>query len=462
MRWCPSLLLFGFLAAVNALSSSGNRLLVVLEDAAEKGSYSTLWGDLEARGYNLFFESPKNEKLSLFELGDRAYDHVLLLPPKSKGFGPSLSPKNLVDFMNSDGNILLTLSGKSTTPSAVSSLLLEFDLHLSVDRSSVAVDHFNYDTLSASEKHDVLILQRPGSLRSDTKNFFGGEGVLAFPNASPHTLGDNSLLAPILRAPKTAYSYNPKEDSGSVEEVFATGSQLALVSAMQARNSARFTLLGSVESLQDQWFSATVKTPGGKEVKTGNREFAKQLTAWTFKETGVLKVGKIEHHLAKDDLSAEDLNPKIYRIKNETVFSVEVSEYDYDRFVPFEVPANDALQLEFTMLSPFHRLNLEPTQTTENSTIYSTQFTVPDQHGIFSFRVNYKRPFLTNIEEKHEVTVRHYAHNEYPRSWKISGGWVWIAGLWSVIGGFVAFVFVWLYSEPPAAEAAKLRGKKTQ
>ncbi|KAL4736341.1 Dolichyl-diphosphooligosaccharide--protein glycosyltransferase subunit WBP1 [Aspergillus similis] len=460
MRWCSSLLLFGFLAAVNALSSSGSRLLVVLEDATEKGLYSTLWGDLEARGYNLIFDSPKNEQLSLFELGERAYDHLLLLPPKSKGFGPSLSPKNLVDFLNSEGNILLALSGKSTTPSAVSSLLLEFDLHLSTDRSSITVDHFNYDTLSASEKHDVLLLERPGKLRYDTKEFFSGEGVVAVPSASPHTLGDNSLLAPILRAPTTAYSYNPKEESGSVEDVFATGSQLALVSAMQARNSARFTVLGSVETLQDKWFSATVKAPGGEEVQTVNREFAKQLTAWTFKETGVLKVGKIEHHLAKDDLTAEDLNPNIYRIKNETVFSIEISEYNYDGYIPFEVPANDNIQLEFTMLSPFHRLNLQQSATTPNSTIFSTQFTVPDQHGIFSFRVNYKRPFLTNIEEKHEVTVRHFAHNEYPRSWKITGGWVWIAGLWSVIAGFLAFVVVWLYSEPATAEKAKT--KKTQ
>lgn len=47
MRWCLSLLLFGFLAVVHALSSSGNRLLVVLEDEAEKDAYSTFWGDLE-------------------------------------------------------------------------------------------------------------------------------------------------------------------------------------------------------------------------------------------------------------------------------------------------------------------------------------------------------------------------------------------------------------------------------
>ncbi|RAH47846.1 dolichyl-diphosphooligosaccharide-protein glycotransferase [Aspergillus brunneoviolaceus CBS 621.78] len=456
MRWCLSFFLFGFLAVVNALSSSGNRLLVVLEDASEKGLYSTLWSDLKARGYDIAFESPKSDQLSLFELGERAYDHLLLLPPKSKGFGPSLSPKNIVDFLNKDGNVLLALSGKSTTPSAISSLLLELDLHLSTDRSSIVVDHFNYDTLSAAERHDVLLLQRPGQLRPDTKSYFDGEGVLALPRAAPHTLGDNILAAPILRAPVTAYSYNPKEEVAAVEDIWATGSQLSLISTLQTRSSSRFTLLGSVESLQDKWFTATVKAPGsGEETKTVNQEFAKQLTAWTFKETGVLKVGKIEHHLAQDDITAEDLNPTIYRVKNETVFSIEISEYSYDKFVPFEMPAEDALQLEFTMLSPFHRLKLEPAYRTENSTVFRTQFTVPDQHGIFSFRVNYKRPFLTTIEEKHEVTVRHFAHNEFPRSWKISGGWVWIAGLWSVIGGFMAFVAVWLYSEPASAQVKK-------
>ncbi|PLB37953.1 dolichyl-diphosphooligosaccharide-protein glycotransferase [Aspergillus candidus] len=458
MRWCLSILLFSFLAVAHALSSSGNRLLVVLEDADDKGLYSTFWGDLEARGYDLDFQSPKSSDLSLFKYGEKAYDHLLILPPRSKGLGPALSPKNIVDFVNNDGNVLLGLSGKSTTPSAISSLLIELDFHMSSDRSSVVVDHFNYDTISAPEKHDVLIVPRPGQLRPDTKDFFGGEGVLAFPTASPHTLGDdNNLVAPIVRAPATAYSYNPKESSGSVEEVAATGSQLDIVSAMQGRNSARFTLLGSVESLQDHWFSATVKTPSGKKTQTANREFAQQLTAWTFKETGVLKVGKVEHSLATD-VELKEPNPAMYRVKNEIVYSIELSEYDQDHFVPFEVPANDALQLEFTMLSPFHRLDLEPSGRTANSTIYSTRFTVPDQHGIFSFRVNYKRPFFSNIEEKEEVTVRHFAHDEFPRSWKITGGWVWIAGLWSVIGGFLAFVVVWLYSAPKAT----VDSKKTQ
>ena len=37
-----------------------------------------------ARGYDLTFGSPMDDKLSLFHLGERAYDHILILPPKSK------------------------------------------------------------------------------------------------------------------------------------------------------------------------------------------------------------------------------------------------------------------------------------------------------------------------------------------------------------------------------------------
>ena len=109
------------------------------------------------------------------------------------------------------------------------------------------------------------------------------------------------------------------------------------------------------------------------------------------------------------------------------------------------------------MLSPFHRLALLPVQVTQNSTLYSTAFTLPDQHGIFAFKVNYKRPFMTNVEFKREVTVRHFAHDEWPRSWMISGGWVWIAGIWVTVTGWIAFVAIWLWSEP-AYETS--RGKK--
>lgn len=238
----------------------------------------------------------------------------------------------LLQFINNQGNILLTLSATSPTPSAISSLLVELDIHLPPDRNSLVVDHFNYDTVSSGEAHDVLLLPQPDAPRLDVKNYFGGSGTIVFPRSVGQVLGNQSpFLAPILRAPSTAYSYNPKDEAETVEEPFATGQQMALVSAMQARNSARFTVLGSAEALEDVWFNGKVKGVGkGKETATANRDFARTLSVWTFMEIGVLKVGRVEHHLSSTTVAKAGndsiaqlgyLNPKIYRVKNDVVSS---------------------------------------------------------------------------------------------------------------------------------------------
>ncbi|RMZ83680.1 hypothetical protein DV738_g1034, partial [Chaetothyriales sp. CBS 135597] len=423
--------LLGTVCQVRAKSAVGDRVLVVLEDANEKQLYSQFWQDLESRDFLLSFESPKNDQLSLFRHGELAYDHLILTPPKSKGYGPALTPKLLVDYTNAGGNVLLGLSSTASTPSAISSLLLELDISLPADRTSVVVDHFHFDTSSAPDKHDVLLLPRPQPLRQDVINFFGGDGVLALPNTVGQSLGNASpLLAPILKAPATAYTHNPKDegDSVEIEDIFATGSQLSLISALQARNNARFVVLGSLEMLQDKWFDASVQAPGGKASKTVNREFAQQLTEWVFKEVGVLKVVGVQHQLVEEASrspagNTTDLgfvNPPIYRIKNDVTFSITLSLYSHTHYLPFNPPPGDEIQLEFSMLSPFHRLPL----------------------------VDYNRPFLTNIEEKRQVTVRHFAHDEWPRSFVITGAWPWVTGLWSVIGGFLVLTVVWLYCDP--------------
>ncbi|KAI4166273.1 MAG: hypothetical protein LQ342_000162 [Letrouitia transgressa] len=329
MRWLWIYILLALFGVAQAISSNGNRLLVINEEPLEKEKYTQFWGDLEGRGFSLAFESPKNDKLALFNQGDRAYDHIILLPTRSKGLGPSLSPTILLEFIKQKGNILLCLSADSPIPSTISSLLLELDVHLPPDRTSLVVDHFNYDVNSAGDRHDILLVPQPSALRPDLKNFFGGEGTIVFPRGVAQVLGNLSpLLAPIIRAQSTAYTYNPKEESDTVEEPFATGEQISLVSSMQGRNSARFTVLGSVEALENKWFDAQVKSPKGKAVRTANRDFAKQLSAWTFAETGVLRVGKVEHHLNAipkgppshhNETQLGHANPSIYRIKNDVV-----------------------------------------------------------------------------------------------------------------------------------------------
>ncbi|KAK1985413.1 dolichyl-diphosphooligosaccharide-protein glycosyltransferase 48kD subunit [Colletotrichum cereale] len=455
MRSLLSLCLLFLAAAVHAVSVTGGRLLAILDNVSENEGYSEFLGDLESRGFSITYETPKSESLQLFKLGERLYDHVLLFPSKGKGLGPNLTPNILLQFINAKGNILLSLSSTATVPTSIVSLLAELDIGLPADRTGLVVDHFNYDTVSAAEKHDVLAIPAPKSSRAGVKNFFyeGGQ-VVAFPNGVGHVLGSGQLLTPILRAPKTAYSYNPKEQAEVVDasDLFAAGEQLGLVSAFQARNSARFIVVGSAELLSNKWFNAKIKPAAtGKEVATWNREFAKRVAGWTFHETGVLRVNNIEHHLNE---AANETNPEIYRIKNEVTYTISLSEYSWDKWTPFTVPNDDALQLEFSMLSPFHRLPLAPKASTADASTYTASFVLPDQHGIFNFKINYKRPFFTNLEEKNTVSVRHMAHDEWPRSYVISGAWPWLTGIFATVTGFVLFSAVWMYSAPTSTATA--------
>ncbi|PON10898.1 hypothetical protein C2W62_47650 [Candidatus Entotheonella serta] len=60
----------------------------------------------------------------------------------------------------------------------------------------------------------------------------------------------------------------------------------------------------------------------------------------------------------------------------------------------------------------------------------------------------YKRQFLTYVEEKRTVSVRHIAHDEWPRSYSISAAWPWLSGIGATVTGFVGFAAVWMYSKP--------------
>jgi oligosaccharyltransferase complex subunit beta len=252
-----------------------------------------------------------------------------------------LTANVLLQFINNKGNILLTLSATAPTPTAISSLLLELDIHLP-DRTTLVVDHFNYDTLSASENttsSSFLDRMHHGQM---SRTSLGCRYHCVSKRRRAGAWKQSPYLAPILRAPNTAYSYNPKDEVETVEEPFATGQQMALVSTMQARNSARFTVLGSVEMLENTWFEGKIKErDNGKETTTTNRDFAKELSAWTFMEIGVLKVGRVEHYLssttaenAGNDSMAQlgYLNPKIYRVKNDVVSCVTQNSKAHDPY----------------------------------------------------------------------------------------------------------------------------------
>ncbi len=74
MRWLLSLFLFGFLAVVQAASSSGSKLLVVLEELADKSKYSKYLGDLE--GTAALFAFVLGSDADVLNCSPRLQDHL--------------------------------------------------------------------------------------------------------------------------------------------------------------------------------------------------------------------------------------------------------------------------------------------------------------------------------------------------------------------------------------------------
>jgi oligosaccharyltransferase complex subunit beta len=222
----------------------------------------------------------------------------------------------LVEFINKDGNILLLTSPFGTTEQA-RELAREADIDLP-PRDFLAVDHFNFDTLSESEKHDLILVTRP-ALSKTTWNYFSGKGgdeVIAFRGVG-HILGNRPLLFPVLTASRTAYTYDSREESAYAEAPWTAGTQMHYVTAFQSRNNARFTVSGSTDMFSDEFFDLEVKSANGKKTKTANQAFAKEITQWTFKEIGVVKVRAIRHYLTNE--TDAQINPNTYRVKNDVV-----------------------------------------------------------------------------------------------------------------------------------------------
>lgn len=117
------------------------------------------------------------------------------------------------------------------------------------------------------------------------------------------------------------------------------------------------------------------------------------------------------------------------------IYSLEIASSE-----PYQA---DDLQLEFGMLDPHVRTRLPATEadSTSNSTRYSTGFKVPDRHGVFTLRVDHRRPGWTRILDEIVMSVTPPRHDEYERF--IGGALPFYTGAASVSAAFLLFIFLW-------------------
>lgn len=120
-------------------------------------------------------------------------------------------------------------------------------------------------------------------------------------------------------------------------------------------------------------------------------------------------------------------------------FSIDVSSFNGKEWGPHSM---DDLQLDVTMLDPHLRVPLLPAPTNlGNSTSLSTQFKAPDKHGVFTLRVDYRRPGWSYINEETVVSITPPRHDEYPRF--IGGATPYYLGAFSVSIATFIFVTIW-------------------
>ncbi|KAJ7077888.1 oligosaccharyl transferase beta subunit [Mycena belliarum] len=409
---------------LHAKSSDGDSVLVVVEEAQQK-EFTLFFDGLREQGYELTFRGPKDEKPAVVEHDVPAFSHIIILASESKNFAKDITPQALVALLSGGSNLLIALSQKQTP---MTSLAAEFSLILPPPNTPL-VSFFP----ERKDSPSVIPIAAPAS------------SLILSPKMSPiwfsgvaHALGSNPLLVPILNAP--AESFAADSEGGADALVDATekggeglwaGSQLSVVTGFQAVGGARVAWVGGTDMFSDKFMKKEVS----KGVQSGNAKFARDLTAWTFQESLVLRIDSTTHHLVNSTTPLEQ-----YTNNDNIVYTAGISRFNPKTSTWEPYSGIKDMQLEFTMLDPHIRTALPAVPGSPGK--YSVTFRAPDRHGVFKFVINYKRKGWTHLHSSTTVAVVPPRHDGYPRF--LSAAWPYYAGAISTSVGFFIFSAAWL------------------
>lgn len=384
------------------------------------------------RGYTLTFMRADAADLALTKFGEYLYDQLIFFAPSVSQLGGSVDVRKIMDFVASGRSLIVAASHQvgDVARELAAECGIDFD-----DEGTFVIDHVHYDASDAQGEHTLIVAD---DFLSGAEVIFGGKAKPApvlFRGVS-HALvsaDPDGLLLEVLSASSTAYSHNPHLAVGELP--LTVGKNSRLVTALQARNSARLVFTGSLEMFSNAFFSMqarSVAAPASQGAKqSGNAELLNALTAWAFLERGVLRWTNARHHKA-----GESAPSAVYRVLDDVSFSIVLEQWTGTEWKPFLA---DDVQLEFQMLDPYVRLTMKH----DAAGRYSVDFKVPDVYGIFQFKVTYRRKGFTALAYAEQVTVRPFRHNEFERF--IVQAYPYYASSFAMMGLFFVFSLVFLH-----------------
>ncbi|KAG6884512.1 hypothetical protein C0993_010435 [Termitomyces sp. T159_Od127] len=365
-----------------ARSSTGDSVLVIVEPN-KQDNYSLFFDGLKEQGYELTFRAPKAEEPLVVEYDVPSFAHVIILASETKNFAKDVTPQSLVQLLGKKTNLIIALSSKQTS---LSSLAAEFSLILPPPGTPLV----SYFPEREEPPQIIPVSAQANSVVSSNINPVWFSGV-------PHSIGNNPMLVPILRAP--AESFASETDGGSPDalvdaaerggEGLWAGSQLGLVTGFQTLDNSRVTFVGGADVFSDEFAQKEIS----KGVPSGNVAFARDVVAWTFQETNILRIESTTHHRVNGTEPLEQ-----YTTNDELVYTAYISKFDPKTSTWAPYSDIQDLQLEFTMLDPHIRTALLPVSGSPGK--YSATFRAPDRHGVFKFVINYKRRGRIHVSQE--------------------------------------------------------------
>uniref|UniRef100_A0A7S0YD16 Dolichyl-diphosphooligosaccharide--protein glycosyltransferase 48 kDa subunit n=2 Tax=Polytomella parva TaxID=51329 RepID=A0A7S0YD16_9CHLO len=457
MKLLKSLLLLTFFLGV-ALASSNKRTLVLLSNVSSKDNYSKYFKSLKDLGYSLDIRGHLDKTLKLEEYGTYNYNNLILFTPEAEAFGGSINLESIIGFVDAGNNVVLAASPSSSP--LIRKLSSELGIELK-DKETRVYDYFNTVNLDDNSE-DPSRIYSSEFVKSNL--ILGNEPLnpVLYSGTAATILSNSELAVVALSAAPTAFSQ--KHDAIEV-----VGRANALVAVVQMRNNARALVSGSLDLFSNAYFSTLVPSSFDRTalVPSGNRAFCAAVTNWVFQGAGVLRLGLARHRILPSSETVDGLgnsdaasrnageeSPATYVVGQEVEFTVEIFKkesattpstddksidvLDENRYVPV-VDRLEGLQLEYTMLSPFIRLPLEP----RGDGTFFLRFKVPDVYGVFKYEIAYNRVGLSRLQLQLQVPVRPYKHDEYERFLTCAGPYY--ASAASSIVAFLALGWAFLY-----------------
>lgn len=240
------------------------------------------------------------------------------------------------------------------------------------------------------------------------------------------------LLKSIVRGSSTSYTSNKQDAQLSKSNTWGMGPQIQLGVCSQTQVNSRMCWMGSDSLLA-----------------------LDDIIDWVFQKKNILKI-QFSNYTNSDSVH----NSSIYKVKDKLLFRIGLSQKVGKKWLPYSVKDHEKLQLEFTMLDPYYRLNLTPVgpvssgyhSSDNDSYEYMTSFTIPDKHGVFKMSLSYNNPSYSFLSYKKLLTIRHLANDEYKRSWNILNSRFYLLSSTIVIATWFLFVFSFVYISNKRAE----------